>query len=44
MAEFKYQEMFESGKDKTEYRLLSKDYVSEIEVEGRSILKVDPDT
>jgi fumarate hydratase, class I len=42
MAEFKYQEMFEIGQDKTEYRLLSKDYVSEIEVDGETILKVDP--
>lgn len=42
MAEFKYQEPFELGKDTTEYRLLSKDFVSVSECDGRKILKVDP--
>lgn len=42
MAEFKYQKMFPLGKDETKYRLITKDYVSTIEVEGRKILKVDP--
>ncbi|NPA36294.1 MAG: fumarate hydratase [Chlorobi bacterium] len=42
MAEFKYQEPFPIQKDTTEYRLVSKDYVSTIEVDGRKILKVDP--
>lgn len=40
MAEFKYQEPFPIQKDNTEYRLLTKDYVKTIEVEGRKILKI----
>ena len=31
-----------SGEDKTEYRLLTKDYVKVVECDGRKILKVDP--
>ena len=42
MAEFKYQKPFPIGEDKTNYRKLSSDYVSTIEVDGRKILKVDP--
>ena len=42
MAEFKYQEIFDLSKDNTEYRLLTKDYVSTIEMDGRKILKIDP--
>ena len=42
MADFKYQKTFQILKDTTEYELLTKDYVSTIEVEGRKILKVDP--
>ncbi|MBK8805354.1 MAG: fumarate hydratase [Bacteroidales bacterium] len=42
MADFKYQKMFPKGEDKTKYRLLTKEFVSTIEVEGRKILKVDP--
>ncbi|MCG8336770.1 MAG: fumarate hydratase [Proteobacteria bacterium] len=42
MAEFEYQEMFELGKDETAYRQLSKDFVSEIEADGKKVLKVDP--
>lgn len=42
MAEFIYQKPFPILKDTTEYRLLTKDYVSTIEVDGRKILKVDP--
>lgn len=42
MAEFVYQEPFPLGKDETKYRLLTKDYVKVIEVDGRKILKVDP--
>lgn len=42
MTEFKYQKPFPIQKDTTEYRLLTKDYVSTIEVEGRKVLKVDP--
>ena len=42
MADFKYQKPFPILKDDTEYRCISKDYVSTIEVDGREILKVDP--
>lgn len=42
MAEFKYQKPFPILKDDTEYRLLTKDYVSTVEFDGRKILKVDP--
>ncbi|MDR0892062.1 MAG: fumarate hydratase [Mediterranea sp.] len=38
---FKYQPMFEKGKDTTEYYLLTKDYVSVGEFEGKPILKVE---
>ena len=38
--EFKYQPMFEHGKDTTEYYLLTKDYVSVSEFEGKPILKI----
>lgn len=38
---FKYQEMFPMGHDTTEYRLLSKDYVSTTNFEGQEILKVE---
>ena len=37
---FHYQDPFPVGKDKTEYYLLSKDYVSTAEFEGKEILKV----
>jgi len=37
---FKYQPMFPLGKDTTEYYLLTKDYVSVSEFEGKPILKV----
>lgn len=40
MAEFHYQPMFPLGEDKTEYYLLTKDYVSVSEFEGHKILKV----
>ncbi len=40
---FKYQETFPLGKDKTEYYLLSKDYISTADFEGQEILKVAPE-
>ncbi len=40
MAEFQYQEPFPILKDETRYRLVTKDYVSVTECEGRKILKV----
>ena len=42
MADFIYQEPFPVGEDKTEYRLLTKEYVKVVECDGRKILKVDP--
>jgi fumarate hydratase class I len=43
MADFYYQEMFELAPDDTVYRKLDGDHVSTIEVDGREILKIDPD-
>jgi len=40
--EFKYHETFPLGEDKTQYHLLTKEYVSAAEFEGQEILKVDP--
>ena len=42
MPEFSYQKPFPLKKDPTTYKLISTDYVSTIEVDGRKILKVDP--
>ncbi len=42
MSEFKYQKPFPVKKDTTSYRLLTTDYVSTVEVDGRKILKVEP--
>lgn len=39
--EFKYQPPFPTGKDTTEYYLLTKDYVSVSEFEGKEMLKVE---
>jgi fumarate hydratase class I len=41
-SQFFYQDPFPLGKDTTTYRLLTKDYVSVTEFEGKKILKVDP--
>lgn len=41
MVQFHYEPMFQLGKDTTEYYLLSKDYVSVSEFEGKPILKVE---
>jgi fumarate hydratase class I len=43
MSEFKYQEPFPQTKDDTKYRLLTKDYVSTVNLDGKEILKVDPE-
>ncbi len=40
-TEFKFQPMFPLGEDKTEYYLLTKDYVSVSEFEGTPILKIE---
>ena len=39
--EFHYQPMCDLGPDKTEYYLLTKDYVSVSEFEGKPILKIE---
>jgi len=41
--EFRYQEPFPTGKDKSEYYLLTKDYVSTLNFDGQEILKVAPE-
>ena len=41
--EFKYQDPFEMGKEKTEYYLLSKEHVSVVDFEGQEMLKVEPE-
>ena len=43
MAEFSYQNPFPVSKDTTRYRLLTKEYVSTLEVDGRKILKIAPE-
>jgi len=43
MAEFVYQKPYPIQKDSTNYRLLTKEYVSTVEFEGRKILKVSPE-
>ncbi len=42
MADFKYQKPFPIKKDTTSYRLLTKEFVSTLETDGRQILKIDP--
>jgi fumarate hydratase, class I len=42
MTEFKYQDPYPVLKDDTQYRLLSKDYISVKESDCRKILKIDP--
>ncbi|MCD8309753.1 MAG: fumarate hydratase, partial [Prevotellaceae bacterium] len=41
--EFKYAPMFQTGKDETEYYLLTKEGISMGEFEGKPILKVAPE-
>lgn len=43
MNTFEYQDMFVQGKDDCEYRLLTTDYVSTVEFDGKTILKVEPE-
>jgi fumarate hydratase class I len=43
MAEFKYQQPFQTGKDTTEYRLVSEEYVKVEECGDRKILRIDPE-
>jgi fumarate hydratase class I len=41
--EFKYQNLFLLSKDKTKYELITTDYVSQAEFEGKKMLKIHPD-
>ena len=41
--EFKYQPTFPTGKDTTEYYLLTKEYVSTTELNGEEVLIVEPE-
>ncbi len=41
--DFEYNEMFPMGPDKTEYHLLTKDYVSTTQFEGKEIVRVNPE-
>lgn len=43
MPEFQYQEMFELGPDKTPYKKLTDKYVSTLEVDGKEVLKIEPE-
>jgi fumarate hydratase, class I len=43
MPAFSYQDPFPLGKDTTKYRLLTKKYVSTTKLDGKEILKVDPE-
>ena len=43
MPDFHFQEMFESGDDPTEYRLVGTEGISTFEIDGREILKVEPE-
>ncbi|MDH5559917.1 MAG: fumarate hydratase [Deltaproteobacteria bacterium] len=40
--EFQFQEMFNTGRDDTEYRLLTKEGVTTFQLEGKTFLKIDP--
>ena len=41
MSDFRFQPLFELGPDDTEYRQLTSDHVSTVQLDGREILKVD---
>ncbi len=41
MSEYTYSKLFQLGEDKTEYRKITSDFVSTIEVNGKKILKVE---
>ena len=42
MTNFNYQKPFPLKKDPTKYKLISKEHVSIIEIDGRNVLKIDP--
>ncbi|MCP5045171.1 MAG: fumarate hydratase, partial [bacterium] len=41
-ADFRFQELFELGEDSTPYRKLTDQYVSVLDVDGRRVLKIEP--
>lgn len=41
MSDYTYSKLFQLGDDKTEYRKITSDYVSTIEVDGKQVLKVE---
>ena len=43
MSQFVHHEMFPLGADATPYRLLTTDHVSTVDVDGRKVLKVEPE-
>jgi fumarate hydratase class I len=43
MAEFVYEKPFQTGKDSTKYRLLTKKFVKVIEISGNEVLMVEPE-
>ena len=43
VREFIYQDLFPSAEDTTEYRLLTKDFLSTAVFEGTEILKIEPE-
>ena len=43
MVEFKYSELLPLGEDDTEYRLLTADYVSTAEFNGKTVLNIEPE-
>jgi fumarate hydratase class I len=43
MPDFAFQPLFELGPDETEYRKLTSDGVSTVELQGRTLLKVEPE-
>jgi fumarate hydratase, class I len=42
MPEFHYQDIFSTGEDKTPYRKLTDKFVSTINVDGKEVLKIEP--
>src|SRR5689334_7390719 len=42
MSPFAYEPTFQVNHDDTQYRLLTKDFVSQINVDGQTMVKVDP--
>ncbi len=42
MSDFHFQPIFEYGEDQTPYRKLSSEYVSVLDLEGQTLLRVDP--